>query len=88
MHHIRNTIPELRAKIADGLVKYRTELAQLGDPIDEGVNPVSASFYEMLSNLPIFLLCRPAFCYRLSLNSVMNIAQCSMEMPAICHRKN
>lgn len=41
MHHIRNTIPELRAKIADGLVKYRTELAQLGDPIDDAVNPVS-----------------------------------------------
>jgi dynamin 1-like protein len=40
MHHIRNTIPELRAKIADGLVRYRTELAQLGDPINESVNPV------------------------------------------------
>ncbi|TPX48889.1 hypothetical protein SeMB42_g02821 [Synchytrium endobioticum] len=33
MHHIRNTLPEIKAKIAAGLQKYLQELAQLGDPL-------------------------------------------------------
>jgi dynamin 1-like protein len=33
MHHIRNTLPEIKAKIAAGLQKYQQELAQLGDPL-------------------------------------------------------
>jgi dynamin 1-like protein len=33
MHHIRNTLPEIKAKIQSALTKYQTELAQLGDPI-------------------------------------------------------
>ncbi|CAG8510035.1 5066_t:CDS:10 [Paraglomus brasilianum] len=35
MHHIRNTLPEIKAKIQAALGKYLTELAQLGDPLDE-----------------------------------------------------
>jgi len=35
MHHIRNTLPEIKAKIQAALGKYLTELAQLGDPLEE-----------------------------------------------------
>ncbi|KAJ3184422.1 vacuolar protein sorting-associated protein 1 [Gaertneriomyces sp. JEL0708] len=31
MHHIRNTLPEIKAKIQAGLAKYTQELSQLGD---------------------------------------------------------
>ncbi|KAI8337973.1 Dynamin central region-domain-containing protein [Chlamydoabsidia padenii] len=34
MHHIRTTLPDIKAKIQHALVKYRQELAQLGDPLD------------------------------------------------------
>ncbi|KAI9325076.1 Dynamin central region-domain-containing protein [Obelidium mucronatum] len=33
MHHIKNTLPEIKAKIGAGLAKYQQELAQLGDPM-------------------------------------------------------
>jgi Dynamin central region len=33
MHHIKNTLPEIKAKIQGGLLKYQQELAQLGDPM-------------------------------------------------------
>ncbi|CAJ0651848.1 5740_t:CDS:10 [Entrophospora sp. SA101] len=33
MHHIKNTLPEIKAKIQGALVKYRTELGSLGDPL-------------------------------------------------------
>ncbi|BFZ59907.1 vacuolar protein sorting-associated protein 1 [Saitoella coloradoensis] len=33
MHHIRNTLPEIKAKIQAALVKYQTELAGLGDSV-------------------------------------------------------
>ncbi|KAI7866188.1 Dynamin central region-domain-containing protein [Spinellus fusiger] len=36
MHHIRNTLPEIRAKIQSALSKYQQELAQLGDPLGDG----------------------------------------------------
>lgn len=38
MHHIRNTLPEIKSKIAGGLAKYQNELVELGDPLgaDEG----------------------------------------------------
>ncbi|RKP01697.1 hypothetical protein CXG81DRAFT_25666 [Caulochytrium protostelioides] len=35
MHHIRNTLPEIKAKIGSGLAKYQNELMQLGDPLGE-----------------------------------------------------
>ena len=40
MHHIRNTLPEIKAKITAGLAKYQAELGQLGDPIEENQTPV------------------------------------------------
>lgn len=33
MHHIRNTLPEIKAKISASLSKYQIELAQLGDSV-------------------------------------------------------
>lgn len=35
MHHIKNTLPEIKAKISAGLIKYQQELASLGDPLGE-----------------------------------------------------
>lgn len=35
MHHIRNTLPEIKIKIAASLQKYQAELAQLGDPLGD-----------------------------------------------------
>ncbi|CAO3593264.1 unnamed protein product [Absidia cylindrospora] len=36
MHHIRNTLPEIKAKIQAALLKYQQELLQLGDPLGDG----------------------------------------------------
>ncbi|KAG0324905.1 vacuolar protein sorting-associated protein 1 [Dissophora globulifera] len=36
MHHIRNTLPEIKAKIQAALAKYMAELATLGDGMMEG----------------------------------------------------
>ncbi|KAF9583398.1 vacuolar protein sorting-associated protein 1, partial [Lunasporangiospora selenospora] len=36
MHHIRNTLPEIKAKIQAALVKYQAELASLGDMMGDG----------------------------------------------------
>ncbi|KAG0224603.1 vacuolar protein sorting-associated protein 1 [Actinomortierella wolfii] len=36
MHHIRNTLPEIKAKIQAALAKYQAELASLGDVLGEG----------------------------------------------------
>lgn len=33
MHHIRNTLPDIKARIASSLAKYQAELAQLGDSL-------------------------------------------------------
>lgn len=35
MHHIRNTLPEIKAKIQAALQKYQQELFTLGDPLDD-----------------------------------------------------
>ncbi|KLT40761.1 putative VpsA [Cutaneotrichosporon oleaginosum] len=40
MHHIRNTLPDIKARIATNLVKYRQELSALGGPMGE-TNPGS-----------------------------------------------
>ncbi|BEI90214.1 uncharacterized protein CcaverHIS019_0302840 [Cutaneotrichosporon cavernicola] len=40
MHHIRNTLPDIKARIAAQLVKYRQELSALGGPMGE-TNPGS-----------------------------------------------
>ncbi|KAI8889881.1 hypothetical protein K501DRAFT_282178 [Backusella circina FSU 941] len=36
MHHIRNTLPEIKAKIQSALHKYQQELLQLGEPLSDG----------------------------------------------------
>ncbi|KAL4205755.1 Dynamin central region-domain-containing protein [Rhizopus microsporus] len=36
MHHIRNSLPEIKAKIQSALAKYQQELFQLGDPLNDG----------------------------------------------------
>lgn len=36
MHHIRNTLPEIKAKIQAALAKYVAELATLGDGMGNG----------------------------------------------------
>ncbi|KAI9023494.1 Dynamin central region-domain-containing protein [Phycomyces nitens] len=38
MHHIRNTLPEIKAKIQSALSKYQQELLQLGDPLGDGTS--------------------------------------------------
>ncbi|KAI9221628.1 Dynamin central region-domain-containing protein [Blastocladiella britannica] len=35
LHHIKNTLPEIKQRIAAALQRYQAELAQLGDPIDD-----------------------------------------------------
>ncbi|KAF9954869.1 vacuolar protein sorting-associated protein 1, partial [Modicella reniformis] len=41
MHHIRNTLPEIKAKIQAALVKYQAELLTLGDGMLEGAGQAS-----------------------------------------------
>jgi replication fork clamp-binding protein CrfC len=43
MHHIRNTLPEIKAKIQAALTKYQQELLQLGDPLNDGSNSSQAN---------------------------------------------
>lgn len=43
MHHIRNTLPEIKAKIQAALQKYQQELLQLGDPLSDGSNSGQAN---------------------------------------------
>jgi dynamin 1-like protein len=40
MHHIRNTLPDIKARISQQLTKFQTELAALGGPMGE-TNPGS-----------------------------------------------
>eukprot|EP00160_Parvularia_atlantis_P014272 Unigene3449_Nuclearia_a/m.10557 Unigene3449_Nuclearia_a/g.10557 ORF Unigene3449_Nuclearia_a/g.10557 Unigene3449_Nuclearia_a/m.10557 type:complete len:546 (+) Unigene3449_Nuclearia_a:162-1799(+) len=49
MYHIRETLPEIKLKIAQQLVKYRTELVELGDAVDTDGN-------EILSNLLLSII--------------------------------
>ncbi|KAG1449100.1 hypothetical protein G6F56_008749 [Rhizopus delemar] len=35
MHHIRNTLPEIKGKIQSALVKYQQEMLILGDPMED-----------------------------------------------------
>ncbi|KAI9313509.1 Dynamin central region-domain-containing protein, partial [Dichotomocladium elegans] len=35
MHHIKNTLPEIKSKIQNALAKYMQELQQLGDPLND-----------------------------------------------------
>jgi dynamin 1-like protein len=48
MHHIRNTMPEIKAKIQSSLQKYQAELSSLGGPMGEG-SSVRASWRSLPS---------------------------------------
>jgi dynamin 1-like protein len=43
MHHIRNTLPEIKSKIQAALLKYQQELLTLGDPLDDGTSSSRAN---------------------------------------------
>lgn len=51
MHHIRATLPDIKARIAQQLSKYSTELKALGGAMGE-TNPVSG-YRSKLANLLI-----------------------------------
>ena len=55
MHHIRNTLPEIKSKISAGLGKYQTELVDLGDPLgtelldaNQSKDKVRCQFYSLI----------------------------------------
>ncbi|KAI8909702.1 Dynamin central region-domain-containing protein [Gorgonomyces haynaldii] len=35
MHHIKNTLPEIKSKVSSSLIRYQQELQQLGDPFGD-----------------------------------------------------
>ncbi|KAH9261341.1 hypothetical protein BASA82_001020 [Batrachochytrium salamandrivorans] len=41
MHHIKNTLPEIKAKIQSGLSRFQQELVALGDPLGEDSSDMS-----------------------------------------------
>lgn len=41
MYHIKNTLPDIKAKVSAGLQKYLLELSQLGDPLGDEMNSQS-----------------------------------------------
>ncbi len=52
MHHIKNTLPEIKAKIQSSLQKYQGEMQQLGDPlVDDFGNQVFSKLCNI--NSPI-----------------------------------
>ncbi len=51
MHHIKNTLPEIKAKITSGLQKYQQELMQLGDPIGDDTTNHVRFFFDFNSDL-------------------------------------
>ncbi|ORZ36725.1 Dynamin central region-domain-containing protein [Catenaria anguillulae PL171] len=51
LHHIKNTLPEIKQRIAASLQRYQAELAQLGDPID---NPAESGSNMVLSVITEF----------------------------------
>lgn len=53
MHHIRNTLPEIKAKIGAALAKYQQELLQLGDPLSDegGASQVENRAVEVWTNI-------------------------------------
>ena len=49
MHHIKNTIPEIKARIQSGLIKYQQELQQLGDPLGEDNTQLSNTILNIIT---------------------------------------
>jgi len=56
MHHIRECLPEIKSKIVQQLQKYRLELQELGEPIDDEDSLVGfqASLFLHTNLTPLF----------------------------------
>ncbi|KAJ1816891.1 vacuolar protein sorting-associated protein 1, partial [Coemansia sp. RSA 2599] len=49
MHHIKITLPEIKAKIAAALEKYRAELEQLGDPLTDAAGQAANTTLSIIT---------------------------------------
>ncbi|KAJ2745820.1 vacuolar protein sorting-associated protein 1 [Coemansia sp. BCRC 34301] len=49
MHHIKINLPEIKAKIASALVKYQTELEQLGDPLTDAAGQAANTTLSIIT---------------------------------------
>ncbi|KAJ2235664.1 vacuolar protein sorting-associated protein 1 [Coemansia sp. RSA 1722] len=49
MHHIKITLPEIKAKIASALAKYRAELEQLGDPLTDAAGQAANTTLSIIT---------------------------------------
>jgi len=55
MHHIRECLPEIKSKIGQQLQKYRAELQEIGDPLDEDEGMLVSFFYFLFYFFFFFL---------------------------------
>jgi hypothetical protein len=53
MHHIKNTLPEIKAKIQGGLTKYQQELIQLGDPMGSDASTQMVFYFNNSKTLSL-----------------------------------
>ncbi|KAJ1955854.1 vacuolar protein sorting-associated protein 1, partial [Dipsacomyces acuminosporus] len=49
MHHIKITLPEIKAKISSALAKYRSELEQLGDPLSDAAGQAANTTLSIIT---------------------------------------
>ncbi|KAJ2583991.1 vacuolar protein sorting-associated protein 1 [Coemansia sp. RSA 1836] len=49
MHHIKVNLPEIKAKIAAALVKYQSELEQLGDPLTDAAGQAANTTLSIIT---------------------------------------
>ncbi|KAJ1936918.1 vacuolar protein sorting-associated protein 1, partial [Linderina macrospora] len=49
MHHIKITLPEIKAKIAAALAKYQNELEQLGDPLSDAAGQAANTTLSIIT---------------------------------------
>jgi len=73
MHHIRECLPEIKSKIGQQLQKYRAELQEIGDPLDEDEGMLVNFFLPYFNFFFLSVLIFVSF--------VISIEQCSLE----CH---
>ncbi|KAJ1341073.1 hypothetical protein BSLG_004314 [Batrachochytrium salamandrivorans] len=77
MHHIKNTLPEIKAKIQSGLSRFQQELVALGDPLGEDSSDMSS-----LVSIVQLLLEHQATFQVTSLAVVLVSVSCSMKFIA------
>ncbi|KAJ1664426.1 vacuolar protein sorting-associated protein 1 [Coemansia sp. RSA 1813] len=49
MHHIKITLPEIKAKISSALSRYRSELEQLGDPLTDAAGQAANTTLSIIT---------------------------------------